>query len=130
MADARGFRDGLRDFSVDLENATLATITDFVLMSHASIVEGSAVTGAPGQPVDTGALRSSWQTEWEGPGEAVIATDLPYATSIEDGVSYAHGGSPMTLRSPTGGFHSVKLTVAGAQALLNAAALKNGGSRG
>ncbi len=74
-----------------------------------SIVNGSPVTGAPGQPVDTGNLRASWQREIHGPLSQSIATNTVYAPAIEDG---ARGSKALTLRSQTGGFHSVKMTVA------------------
>lgn len=72
-----------------------------------SVVEGSPVTGAPGQPVDTGNLKSSWVLAFTEPGVAEVSTNVEYAPAIEDGVG-PHG--PMTLRSKVGGFHSVKLT--------------------
>lgn len=78
-----------------------------------SVVEGSELTGSDGQPVDTGHLKASWQTVFESPTHAVIGTNVKYAESIEDGLSYAHGGKPMTLRSEVGGFHSVRKTMAG-----------------
>lgn len=70
-----------------------------------SIMYGSNVTGAPGQPVDTGALLASWRKG--GDEEAQIVrwfTELYYAPIIEDNWRGA------TLRSSVGGFHSVKLT--------------------
>jgi len=76
---------------------------------HRSVVEGSEITGAPGQPVDTSYLRNSWQLAI-GPREAVISTNVDYAPGIEDGVG---PNGPIQLRSPVGGFHSVKLTRAG-----------------
>jgi hypothetical protein len=76
-----------------------------------SVVEGSALTGAPGQPVQTGFLKGSWQVVYDSPNQATIGTNVAYAESIEDGVSYAHGGKPMTLRSEVGGWHSVAHTV-------------------
>lgn len=115
------FRSGLRDFGVKVQAETLEIFAEFVTLTHESVVAGSALTGSPGQPVDTGNLRRSWQINWQGPAQADISTNLPYAPSIEDGVSYAHGGTPMTLRSPTGGFHSVAVTMAGADRLLDEA---------
>lgn len=115
------FRAGLRDFGVKVQAETLEILAEFVTLTHESVVAGSALTGSPGQPVDTGNLRRSWQIGWQGPAQATITTNLPYALSIEDGVSYAHGGTPMTLRSPTGGFHSVKTTTANSRALLDEA---------
>jgi hypothetical protein len=78
-----------------------------------SVVEGSELTGAPGQPVDLGYLKGSFIPDFVSPLRWRLTTNAAYAPSIEDGVSYAHGGTPLTLRSPVGGFHSVKLTKAG-----------------
>lgn len=74
-----------------------------------SVVEGSAITGAPGQPVDTGNLRASWIDEFRGPLVWQLTTNVVYAPFIEDG---ANSRGPFTLRSEVGGFHSVKLTAA------------------
>lgn len=71
-----------------------------------SIQNGSAVTGSPGQPVDTGALKASWQLVLE-KDHATIGTNLVYAIPIEDGTG-KYG--PLHLRSEVGGWHSVKLT--------------------
>lgn len=79
-----------------------------VFDAHKSITLGSTLTGAPGQPVDTGRLRNSWQIEIISPLEARILTSLKYAPSIEHG---QRKGKPITLRSQVGGFHSLKLTV-------------------
>jgi hypothetical protein len=69
-----------------------------------SIVFGSEITGAPGQPED---LRGGeWTTQYEGESSAVISTNDPSAPSVEDGISHLHGG-PITLKSATGGFHSL-----------------------
>ena len=75
-----------------------------------SMVEGSAVTGSPGQPVDTSALKGSWQETFPGEWQWQTTTNVVYAPGIEEGEG-PHG--PMTLRSEVGGFHSRKLTVAG-----------------
>lgn len=72
-----------------------------------SIQTGSPITGSPGQPVDTGALRASWQLTLPSPEVAEITTKIAYAKPIEDGIG-PHG--PMTLRSEVGGFHSIRLT--------------------
>lgn len=77
-----------------------------------SIVDGSAVTGAPGQPVDTGNLKDSWQLTFDDPNTAVISTGVVYAPVIEDNLRGA------TLRSRVGGFHSVRLTVGGFERLV------------
>lgn len=75
--------------------------------SHAyeSIVNGSAITGAPGQPVDTGFLRASWQLVFVDKDTARISTSCAYAPFVEDnvrGVTFKNHGP-----------HSVKLTRAG-----------------
>jgi phage gpG-like protein len=80
-----------------------------VVEAHRSIKEGSELTGAPGQPVDTGALRNSWQFEFNDPNHATIGTNMEYAEPIEDGVGRF---GPLTLQSSVGVFHSVKLTAA------------------
>jgi hypothetical protein len=110
------YADDIRRFQVKVAAATRDTFVDFVSALKGSIVEGSPVTGAPGQPVDTGALRNSWQ-DVVAPdfSEATIGTNVVYAPPIEDGVGRF---GPLTLRSKVGGFHSVKLTVANADALL------------
>lgn len=108
-----GFRDDLTRFEKKVAAKNQAVFVATVAAAKTSIVEGSAVTGAPGQPVDTGNLKGSWQVEFETPTRALISTNVAYAKSIEDGVSYAHGGTPMTVRSQVGGFHSIALTIAG-----------------
>jgi hypothetical protein len=95
-----------------------------------SVRTGSEITGSPGQPVGQygpgyhagkkgGFLRSSWIGRPLSRWSWVFETNAPYAESIEDGVSYAHGGTPMTLRSSVGGWHSVALTVAGFQRIVD-----------
>lgn len=74
-----------------------------------SIVEGSELTGAPGQPVGEGKLRDSWSRTVTG-HEQLIATSSPYAAKEEEGM---HGSEPIEQHSTEGGPHSVKLTVAG-----------------
>lgn len=90
--------------------------------AHRSIVEGSEVTGAPGQPVDTGNLKTSWQLSFPSADRALISTNVIYAPIIESGIrpigsgrgnATGRTGTRITLRSPVGGFHSVQLTVDG-----------------
>lgn len=64
-------------------------------LAHQSIQEGSAITGAPGQPVDTGALKASWQLGFPDASTAEITTNVEYAPIIEDnlrGVKFRVGG--------------------------------------
>jgi hypothetical protein len=71
-----------------------------------SIVYGSEITTAPGQPVDKGTLRDSWVREEVEPGiERITSTDNPLkVASIENNWRGA------TLKSSVGGFHSVAIT--------------------
>lgn len=119
---ATGDRDAAHNRETTLRLGTMLqdTFVGIVEEAQRSIVEGSELTGAPGQPVDTGFLKGSWQAVFESPNVAVIGTNAEYAESIEDGLSYAHGGTPMTLRSDVGGFHSVALTVAGFDRIVEA----------
>lgn len=82
-----------------------------------SIQNGSALTGAPGQPVQTGFLKGSWQLTFPTKSRAVIGTNAEYAEAIEDGTGKF---GPLTLRSPVGGFHSAKMTVANIDRIVDA----------
>jgi hypothetical protein len=91
---------------------------------HTSIKEGSKVTGSPGQPVATvggGQLKNSWQLSFLDLFLASTTTPIIYARGIEEQVDL-RTGNQLTLRSEVGGFHSVKLTRAGYQKLVRAAA--------
>lgn len=82
-------------------------LPDIASAVHESVQTGSPITGAPGQPVDTGFLRASWQLSFPSKDVAEISTNTEYAEAIENGVG-PHG--PMTVKSPVGGFNSVALT--------------------
>lgn len=110
-----GFSDDVRRFQSKVDVRTKAIHDGVCDLAFSSIVEGSPVTGAPGQPVDTGNLKSSWQNKIEGPLEREIVTNVVYAPYIEDGF----GRGPLTLRSQVGGFHSVKLTRAAWQKIVD-----------
>lgn len=101
------------------EGRTRRIVGQAVSLAWRSIVVGSAITGAPGQPVDTGALKASWMIEWAGSWVATITSTLIYAALIEAGIGRF---GPLTLRSRVGGFHSLALTAAGWQRLVDAAA--------
>jgi len=77
-------------------------------LSLESIQNGSAITGAKGQPVDEFQLLPSYHIERLGDRTSRIISYLPYAWGIEIGIG-PHG--PITLRSSVGGFHSIKITV-------------------
>lgn len=103
-----GFGGELKSFGGNTSAAMRAIYHGSVFDAHKSITKGSPLTGAPGQPVDTGRLRNSWQIEILSPLESRILTSLKYAPSIEYG---QRKGKPITLRSQVGGFHSLRLTV-------------------
>lgn len=75
-----------------------------------SVVNGSEITGAAGQPVQTGALKASYIPEFLGRDSWRLTTNTVYARPIEEGVGQY---GPLILRSAVGGFHSIALTVAG-----------------
>ena len=78
-----------------------------------SVVEGSEITGAAGQPVDTGHLRASYHDEFESPTEWVLGTNADYAEEIENNERGAQ------LRSEVGGFHSIAKTRSGWQDIVD-----------
>lgn len=77
-----------------------------------SVVEGSEVTGAPGSPVDTGALRGSWVGEFVSDHEWHLTTNVEYAPFVEDNVG--------NVTFKVGGPHGVKLTIAGFERIVEA----------
>lgn len=118
-------------FQGDIARFTVKTIAKQKLIFfgvanglHTSIVQGSPVTGSPGQPVAKkfgGTLKNSWQLEFPELFLAATSTPIIYARGIEEQVD-PRSGNQLTLRSEVGGFHSVKLTRAGFQKLVNKAA--------
>jgi len=109
------FADDLRAFRVKTLKRQDALLVNAAEKVRDSIVIGSPITGAPGQPMQTGELRRSWKLQYTGEGEATISTQSPYARAIE------HGARGAVVRSNKGGFHSVKLTVVGWQRIVSAA---------
>lgn len=104
------FADGMRRVREVVVARNRAVFHASVFKAHESITVGSSLTDAPGQPKLHGALRQSYQIEILSPTQARIASNKKYARSIEDGVSYAHGGVPLTIRSKVGGTHSIEKT--------------------
>jgi hypothetical protein len=115
------FADDMLRFKLQVQTRTKEIFDAVVQEATHSIVEGSEITSAPGQPVGQygpgyhngrigGTLKASWQARSTGELEAVISTDVPYAPYIEEG---GNSRGPFQLRSSVGGFHSVKLTIAG-----------------
>jgi hypothetical protein len=91
-----------------------------------SIVTGSPITGAPGQPVDTGVLKASWDRHYEDANTQLISSGgsddkaAKYNMQNETGIALP-GGGPYIQKSAVGGRHSVALTVAGFDKIVAAA---------
>jgi len=115
------FQDDLDRFLAKLEQQRRDLFVGVATETLRSIQEGSALTGAPGQPVDTGNLKASWQLLFESETTALIQTNVIYAPGIEDGINMTTG-QRLVQRSPVGGFHSVRLTRAGFQRIVAAVA--------
>lgn len=101
------FSDQVKGFTAKVDAKNKRVFVGVCTEVQRSVVEGSEITGAPGQPVDSGRLRASWIGEFVDEKTFELTTDVPYAPIIEDNARGAQ------LRSSTGGFHSVKLTQAG-----------------
>jgi len=97
--------------------------------------DAGRITGSPGQPVDTGYLRNSWQLDFPSELLARLTTNVAYAPAIEEGVRSAYdpagedrppeydkeAARAFGGRSEVGGNHSVKLTRAGFEKLVRQA---------
>jgi hypothetical protein len=93
---------------IDRENNSLLDrVADTMLES---IVNGSELTGAPGQPIaegdvpNAGKLWSSWRKSAPTNESRELSTDVEYAIDVED--------NPRNLQFARGGAHSVRLTLA------------------
>lgn len=112
------FSDEVHDFSNKLPELTDAVYHGVCDEIFRSIRFGSELTGAPGQPVQSSNLLNSWFEKPESEESTLIGTNVVYAPGIEDGISM-QTGKPMQVRSPVGGFNSVKLTQAGLQNIVD-----------
>jgi hypothetical protein len=106
------FVSALTDWLGLVESRVQRTFTESATELRRSVVEGSELTGAPGQPVVTGNLRKSWIGEFEG-SKFQLSTNVEYAPLIEDGGSDLIRYNPERTppRSAVGGYHSVKTTI-------------------
>jgi hypothetical protein len=73
---------------------TRDTFTDAALQVHESIVAGASLTGAPGQPVDTGNLRASWVVSF--------GTEPTYPPPVEGNRSGRTDATPPSPTPPQG----------------------------
>jgi hypothetical protein len=107
----------LPEFAKTLERTEKEIFDGIVDLAYESVVNGSAITGSPGQPSDLRdadpATGKDWYKEYDAPLSASIANNDKSARSVEDGISYKHGRALTKLHSDVGGFHSVALTVLG-----------------
>lgn len=119
-----GFMEDMKQAAANIrarENKLQSRLAERVFNS---IRDGDTATGAPGQPVDTGALYKSWRKRKVARREWEIVSNSPYADVIEENRRGA------TLRSSVGGFHSVKLTRLGWNRLVAEEVAKLGSSEG
>lgn len=105
------FASQIQAFTLKADKLVQKAFVDSVGEVQRSVVEGSEITGAPGQPVDTGFLKNSFIGEFTSATEWQITTNTEYAPFIED--------KQGAFVSPTGGAHSVKLTRAGWQKIVD-----------
>lgn len=115
------FPDDIKRFSMKVEARTQAIFVGSVAELHTAIVEGSAITGSPGQPVHTGNLRGSWKLMFESAVSALISTAVSYARHVEEnvrGVVFRNHGA-----------HSVALAIAGWQRIVETVAKRLDGGR-
>jgi hypothetical protein len=128
---ADGWDAGLQQFTVKLERMGDGLLPAVASAAHTSIVDGSPLTGSPGQPVGQygpgyhpgevgGTLKASWQLRFPAKDVAEITTNEVYAPHNEYGVTA--DGRPYTQRSSIGGRHSVALTIAGLDRIVDAEA--------
>jgi hypothetical protein len=105
------FSDEMAALAEDINrenNTLLDRVSDTMLES---IVNGSELTGAPGQPIaegdvpNAGKLWGSWRKTAPSDTTRELSTDVDYAIEVED--------NPRNLQFSRGGAHSVKLTLAG-----------------
>jgi len=99
------FDDALNRFALKLDARSRAVFVGVATEVQRSVVHGSEVTGAPGQPVDTGNLRDSWIPEFTSPTTWQTTTNVGYAPIVE------HNLRGVTFRNH--GPHSVALTRVG-----------------
>lgn len=109
------FTDALVRFNVTAQERVRDVFVDSTVEVQRSVVTGSELTGAPGQPVITGNLKTSWIGEFTSDATWELTTKSEYAIPIENGENDRGPFNPQrgAPRSEVGGYHSVKLTRAG-----------------
>lgn len=110
---ARAFEAQIQAFEAKVDDRLRRVFNGCAIELQRSVVEGSEITGAPGQPVDTGYLKSSWIGQFTDSWRWLLTTGASYAKHIEEAVG-------LHLRSEVGGFHSISLTRGGWQKIVDA----------
>ena len=122
------FKSFLPKLEKAIDARTSKVMDELEGLAYDSIVNGSPLTGSPGQPRD---LRKpdSWSKTKLSEGERIISSVEPSALSVEDGIAYKKGGQPIKrLKSDIGGFHSVALTAQNGDKLIQEALRKVDGA--
>ncbi len=117
-----GFKEDLRRIARSVREREAQWEEGCAQAAYDSIRDGSPITGAPGQPVDTGELYNSWEMRKDGPHEWTIESKAPHAGFVEEnsrGVTFKNHGP-----------HSVKLTRLGWRRLAADVARNLGGTAG
>ncbi len=108
----------LPEFSRQLQTTEAQIVREVTDIAFGSIVNGSLLTGSPGQPDD---LRDGdWVESFPSQTSGKISTSEPSARSVEDGISYKFGTPLTKLKSEIGGFHSLALTHQNADKIIGA----------
>jgi len=123
MSTSKSFKNQLKAFRIATGDKVRNSFVFATQEVRQSVVKGSPVTGAPGQRVDTATLRNSWVAEFTAKWEWQLTTNVKYAEYIENG---GNDLGPFLLGSGVGGFHSVKLTRANWDRIVEFAALRAG----
>lgn len=103
-AGYQGYNGGINAHRASVKTRFRRVFVGVTLECERSVKEGSTLTGAPGQPVDTGYLRASWIPEFLTRWTWVFFTNASYARDVENNVR--------NVRFRNHGPHSVKLTFA------------------
>lgn len=117
------FRETTNRIAAKIKARSQAVFANTASRALAGIQFGDPLTGSPGQPVRDSILLNSWQLQFESPTAALISTNVQWARQNEDGIARP-GGGPYIQRSAVGGRHSVKLTIAGLDKIVEAETLK------
>ncbi len=108
------FAGDINRFTLKVETKSQAVFVGSATAFKNGWVEGSAITGAPALPVDTGNLRNGVQLEFPSATEALVSTNVEYAPYVEENVRNVtfHNGGPHGLALMIAGFSRVVDAVA------------------